>query len=374
MTDHPAHLIPFDQLLSQLREAVARKEVSERVGPGSLRLFSYTKQTTAEKNWTPITMMARGLVLDVDAREIVATPFPKFFNWLERPGDTVPDEPFEVTEKLDGSLIILFWWKDKWYAVTRGSFESSQAKWAQAWIDERDLSPLQRGVTYLCEAIYPENQIVVSYTRSGLEFLAAYDETGRELRRDQLEFTAQRLGWNVARSRGFRSISDLLAHTKTLGRNEEGFVLRFKSGLRLKFKGEEYLRMHRLASRCTPLGVWAMIEAKDDLDVVRAGLPEEFWDDYDRICYLLNKNIYDHWLRVEEINRHWKNLSDKEVAERLDQVDADVRPFVFARRKKGSILSDPKTRATLFRNLRPTGNVLEGYVPTGAVGKLEAAL
>jgi RNA ligase len=41
-----------------------------------------------------------------------------------------------------------------------------------------------------------------------------------------------------------------------LPRDREGFVVRFASGLRIKLKGEQYCRIHKLISRCTPLALW----------------------------------------------------------------------------------------------------------------------
>ncbi|MGL1080507.1 RNA ligase, partial [Vibrio parahaemolyticus] len=81
--------------------------------------------------WDPVTTAARGLILDLEDRRIVATPFPKFFNAGER-GEPIPDLPFIATEKLDGSLIIIFHHRGRWRTATKGAFASAQAQWAQA--------------------------------------------------------------------------------------------------------------------------------------------------------------------------------------------------------------------------------------------------
>jgi RNA ligase len=100
---------------------------------------------------------------------------------------------------------------------------------------------------------------------------------------DGLGATADPLGWPVARRHAFASFSELVEHARGLPKTEEGFVIRFVDGLRLKLKGDEYKRIHALISRCTPLAMWEAMQAGDDMQAIRRDLPEEFWDDFDAI-------------------------------------------------------------------------------------------
>ena len=47
----------------------------------------------------------------------------------------MPDLPFETMEKLDGSLIIIFHHNGRWRTATKGSFTSSQAQWAENFLE-----------------------------------------------------------------------------------------------------------------------------------------------------------------------------------------------------------------------------------------------
>ena len=49
-----------------------------------LSIYTYTQKTEIEKNWTPETLMSRGLVID-DSGRVVINCVPKFFN-LGQPG------------------------------------------------------------------------------------------------------------------------------------------------------------------------------------------------------------------------------------------------------------------------------------------------
>lgn len=340
------------------------RRVSGAVG---LQLYVYTPRCVYDDGWDEFTVMARGLILDEAAGQVIATPFPKFFNVGERRGE-VPDLPFEAFEKLDGSLIIAFHYEGSWRAATKGAFDSEQAVWAHTRFDAADLSPLTPGTTYLFEAVYPENRIVVRYPEPALVMLSAYGGDGRELTYDEVVATCRALGWRAARRHEFGSIADMVGHAATLPRDDEGFVIRFGNGLRLKLKRAEYRRIHALISRCTPLAMWEAMAAGDDMNAIRRDLPGEFWTDFDDIVRLLTASIAAIEARVAEVAASVSHLSDKELGLSLNSLPADARPYLFSFRKLAAITG--KSRETLMRSIRPTGNVLAGYVPSYAMGRV----
>jgi RNA ligase len=365
---HPARQMPFPTLLVGLERARGLGFVHRRVNRAAgLQLFVYTPRCVYDDGWDEFTVMARGLILDEAAGQVVATPFPKFFNVGERRGD-VPDLPFEAFEKLDGSLIIAFHHAGSWLAATKGAFDSEQAVWAQTRFDATDLSALTPGTTYLFEAVYPENRIVVHYPEPALVMLSGYAGDGRELTYDEVLATCRALGWRAARRHEFATISDMVRHAATLPRDDEGFVIRFSDGLRLKLKGAEYRRIHALISRCTPLAMWEAMVAGDDMNAIRRDLPEEFWTDFDDIIRVLTASIATIEARVAEVAASVSHLTDKELGLSLNSLPTDAKPYLFGFRKSASITG--KSRESLMRSIRPTGNVLAGYVPSYAMGRV----
>ena len=365
---HPAHSVPFDELMRGLEGMREQRLVWVRTNPDGLKLYVYSDRCTYDGAWNVFTMAARGLVVDPVARRIVATPFPKFFNLGER-GEMLPDLSFETMEKLDGSLIIIFNHQDRWLAATKGAFDSSQAIWAQGRLDNVDLSALVPGTTYLAEAVYPENRIVVRYDHPALVMLAAYRADGIELPYDEVIDIADALNWPYATRRQFASVSDLLEHASTLPKTQEGFVLRFTDGLRLKIKGAEYRRLHALISRVTPLAVWEIMLA-DELGGVRQELPEEFWSDFDEIVALLTTRLDGIKNTTREACAAVARMSDKEIGLALGSLSEDARPFVFNYRRKGEDAFSGINRQKLFRMIRPDGNKLEGYTPSYAIARV----
>lgn len=367
---HSAHEVPFEMLWDNLQQHKSSGLVSESIKDG-LHLFNYTERCVYEKLWDRFTLIARGLILDPNNKQIVATPFPKFFNYGERV-EPLPDEPFDVFEKMDGSLIVLFFYHGKWQAATRGSFTSEQAAWAAKWIEQRDLSALDINATYLAEAIYPENRIVVRYDESGLVLLGGYDVNGHEIPYQQIVETACTLGWSVAARRSFGSLDELLAFTSTLPATQEGFVVRFQSGLRIKVKGAEYCRIHKLISRVTPLALWEAMMCGDDLEGIRREIPEEFWSDFDSIRSILQSQIDANIQEVSIVADELVGMTDKEVGLMMDQFSPIVRKMIFPYRNNGGNLMVGRTKEALYGFSRPKGNQLDGYVPSYLINRVLA--
>ena len=235
-----------------------------------LDIYTYTRSCQYEGRWNDVTTFCRGLIVDNVTDEVVARPLSKFFNYGEHGvreyAPPLELEPFEVYEKMDGSLAILFHYNEQWRAASKGSFISEQAQWAQKRIDERQQSlyVLSPGVTYCAEAIYPTNRIVVKYTQDDLVFLGAFKADGTEIPfRDVASLwplgsavaihKAPSLEWLLHRT----AINLHLNADETVsGTDAEGFVIRFRSGVRCKIKYAEFVRLHRILTGITERDVW----------------------------------------------------------------------------------------------------------------------
>lgn len=377
---HPARRVDYDTLLMTLDVEVESGRVATTID-GSLVLYKYTPECAFEKQWTWASRLARGLILDVETRRVIATPFPKFFNYGEgdtpsTPMDPLPDEPFEVTAKVDGSLAIIFHHDDRWRVATRGSFKSEQARWAEDWLYTHvDLSALLPGHTYLAEIVYAANRIVISYAFEGLVLLSAYNDDGHELGRPSLEWIAEHAGFRLVDVIAASNLDDLLTIAKQLPASDEGFVVRFQSGRRVKIKGDEYCRIHRLVSRVTPLAVWEMLVENDDIDKVAKQLPEEFLKDFDAIRDLLLDQFLVICNAIEDAVRLTRHMDDKTLGLWLPTqatYPSNVAKWIFPARKKNLLIAVHRAgdlRRRVFETFRPTGNRLEGYTPSSAMNR-----
>jgi RNA ligase len=373
MLRHRAREIPFQDLESELEDRVRRGLSYKKTAPWNeqLALYTYTKDTVFEKAWDDITVLCRGLIVDHVRGTVVATPFPKFFNLGELQLSQVPDLPFTAREKVDGSLIILAHDGTNWFTATKGSFISDQAKWAAQWLWENcnDIDVLDKTSTYLFEAVYPENRIVVKYDKPELVFLGGYDDEGYEFL--DIEAEAEKLGIRAATYVEFDTLDEAAAHSKTLPGTHEGYIIRFYDGTRIKLKGDEYCRLHRLISRITPLAIWDLLRANELTDAVIKDIPEEFRADFDQIVTIIRTRVMGIVGIVARECSAIKHLSDKEVGLHIQNYPESIRRFIFPFRKcNGQIPPGSTLWEGIFRAVRPTANKLEGYVPSNSMNRV----
>ena len=256
-----------------------------------LTIWNYTEEVQYESLWDEVTLATRGLVTDSSGR-VVARPFKKFFN-LEETKHT-PTQDFEVFEKMDGSLGIVFLWEGRVVYATRGSFASDQAKWMAMWANRYNFSEvLAEGYTYLFEIIYPENMIVVNYGgESRLVLLGVIKtDTGEEISWDELSTFE---GWDLVER--YDGISDYNLLKGMVKSNREGFVVRFSNGSRVKIKGEEYLRLHRIMTNLSTTAIWEVLSGGGDILSTLVDVPDEF---YDKIHQYSNK-LVDKYNKIED--------------------------------------------------------------------------
>lgn len=264
-------------------------------------IYNYTNQAVFDRVWErwPIVKKCRGLILDGKGN-IIARPFEKFFNYEEYNGQIPDFFDFEVYEKLDGSLGILYHIDKTPYIATRGSFTSSQAieatkilheKWKRTFFDPR--------ITFLFEIIYPENRIVVHYgDRRELVLLAGiYKHTGFDVDYNDLQKCC--MFWNMPLVKNYGTGTDLQKLREIQEENKEGFVIKFNTGLRIKMKFEEYVRLHRIVTGVSSKSIWELLSNGHELDEVINNVPDEFFDWVRKV----ENDLKDKFKEIEEYCR-----------------------------------------------------------------------
>jgi RNA ligase len=239
-----------------------------------LSIYNYTEKAQYESVWNAVTLACRGLIVDADGG-VLARPFRKFFNHGQ-PGAPALDlsAPAVVTDKLDGSLGILYPTPDGHAVATRGSFASDQALHAtEVWRTQyADRFQPPAGHTLLFEIVYPGNRIVVDYgDLDDLVLLGVVEVvTGRSI-------PVAEAGWPgpIAELFGFASLAEAL--TAEPRPNCEGLVVHLvDNDERIKLKQEDYVALHRIVTGLTARTVWQhLVEGKELADLVEP-LPDEF--------------------------------------------------------------------------------------------------
>jgi T4 RnlA family RNA ligase len=242
-----------------------------------LTIWNYTPKVQYERLWDDITLQCRGLVTNSEGK-IIARPFKKFFNYEEHKPEDIPNEDYVVYEKLDGSLGILFNYKNEWILATRGSFTSPQAIKGKEILERHDISAWRKDNTYLFEIIYPENRIVVDYgDEEKLVVIGGiHTETSEEIPDSSL-FWTQDSGFEVVTTyKTWGEGYDLLK--EEISKDKEGYVIRFKNGFRMKIKGEEYVRLHRILTNISNRDIWEYLKENKSFNDIIDKVPDEFYE------------------------------------------------------------------------------------------------
>ena len=328
----------------------------KRIEKGRLSLYNYTDRCVFTGNWNFHTRLSRGLVLDADG-SIVARPFPKFFNLNERPEtrlEALPSETPELSDKLDGSLVIVFWNPEtgEWDCCTRGSWDNDQVRsvkerWLPAMVRKGGMIP---GRTYLLELVAPWNRIVILYSTERLVLVGAVENvSGADSSYAHLLETAVGLGVGVVVFR-MRLVSDVDLEDSSIV-NEEGFVARWPGGFRVKLKYAQYLQLHKILTGLSTMGIWESLASGKPISLER--VPDEFhrWFDAEQA------KLREKYRRVEDLARfayhdalpHYKDGSRKSFADFVRGFEPTVRSCCFR------MLDQRPYDDVIWKSIRPRG-------------------
>lgn len=263
-----------------------------------LRVLTYSKTAQIAGRWNDATTQARGLIIraekeDLSDAVVIERPWRKFFTLSQMTGsdgkaawalgdeedgpqnmalasvDSLDfDAPAEVTDKMDGSLGILYHAPDGQLAfATKGSFASDQAVAYTKLLRENKkfydaAEALKREnptTTFLFELVGRENQIVLAYEEDDITFTGAVErDTGMyRSTQDYKHIWNEAQGLHAAETMQASSLREALALPDR--ENREGVVVRIasddpKKQTLVKFKQDDYLRLHRMLSTVSKAG------------------------------------------------------------------------------------------------------------------------
>lgn len=242
-------------------------------------------------------------------------------------------DQFEVFEKLDGSLILVFWYAGEMVVASRGSFTSPYALEAKRLLN--DVYPAFQAFAYAnttyCFELIGFEQIVVSYPEPDLIL------TGRfELQFDgwhEVElFTLESL--YLSKVKLVRKYSGLdWKNIKQLNwKNSEGFVVRFSNGQRCKIKFEDYIKLHRQMTNLSTTSIWKALSEGEPVSSILNDVPDEFYDkvhDFENMLIQQYQKISTiHHIMFQGLEIKGYTKVRKEFAEKVNQLVHPELPLI----------------------------------------------
>lgn len=206
----------------------------------------------------PLVQEARGIILDTEKKEVVCWPFRKFGNHYEHYADPIDWSQAQVLEKVDGSIIKLWYDRKKpgWQFSTNAMLRSEHAP-----VDEFSLNSfyhlicradnfgdipfdsLDKDTTYIFELVSPSSQVVVPYETTTLYHIGTRNNlTGQESDPD--------IGIRKPKKYPIHSLGECVETAVRLNQTEviqaEGFVVVDGNWNRVKVKSPDYIARHQL--------------------------------------------------------------------------------------------------------------------------------
>ena len=291
----------------------------------------------------PIVRECRGVIINLNDMRVVCRRFDKFFNASE-PNAAELSGLIRAEEKIDGSIIGV--WRDRmgaWRVSTNGMIDASDADltlpidnvrtyrdlFDEAWRNQVGNSfsilDLYKGYTMIFELVSPSNRIVVPYKETALYFLGIRNNnTGEEISPIDERVADLKRYFPTPRIFDIHTIEDAKEVTKTLGADQEGFVLVDEHFNRVKVKGAEYLAMHLIRNNDLSLKSFLATVLNDTQDDLLAYFPE-----------------YTKY--IDDV----RNRLDNYIAE----VEADIAtaPFELDRKEFALAVKDKPNSAILFK-------------------------
>lgn len=249
----------------------------------------------------------RGLILDeADEWRIVAAPFWKFFNYGESNAAAIDWNTARVYEKLDGSLMSLYWYAGEWRVSSSGKPDASGPMGTLAgttmaecfWNTWRNLGyelpgSLWHGTTFMFEFMTPWNRVVVPHREARITLIGVR----RDCLAEDFPEHYKHWGWQIVPTYEIGTAEGVLEAAQELRPlDSEGYVVCDGAFSRVKVKSPAYVALHHLRDSFSQRRL---------VELVRAGEKDEFLTyfpefeaDYKRVSYewaeLLNLTEY-HW-------------------------------------------------------------------------------
>lgn len=283
----------------------------------------------------------RGLILDTSRDfEIVAMPYTKFFNHGEGLAARIDWNTASVQEKVDGSLIVMWWYNDSWNVSTSGTADAecdvgdfgmtfAELFWSTFAAQGLDLSKFDTRHCYMFELGTPHNRVVVRHAEPKLWLHGARNlDTLQELRLHALEPLCQ-----VVKQYPLTSLEACIAAAHELNPLEsEGYVVVDAAFNRIKVKSPAYLALHHAKDGLLSRKKMALVIREGEAAEFEAALVDfpELRGTFDELVEQYNKIVAaaeEHYAKIKHI------ADQKEFA--AIAVTTGVSSALFRMRKTG---------------------------------------
>lgn len=318
-------ILAHDNWRELLADAPYNLKISEDDG---YVLFKYN-QIASDFN-EEICKEARGLILDTqDNFRVVRYAFKKFFNVDEGFAARLDWDTAVATEKIDGSIMSVWFARGKWHLSTNGTINAFKAELNGVGPYKtfgelfESVLPLSRfsefsnilaHQCYTFELVSPYNKVVINYPETKVYLLSIRNmNTLVEHPLDEVAEFANRFNFTMPQFYYMNDEAGFRRLVEQMPEGHEGIVVRDENGERVKIKTLLYFEMHRAKNN-------GVITLERIVDLIRANDHYEFlsyFPEYQPVFDDVKRQIDHSEVVIEKVRQdvaEWKN-NNKDVYE-----------------------------------------------------------
>lgn len=239
---------------------------------------------------------ARGLILDTqDNYRVVRYAFRKFFNIDEGYTDKIDWNTAVASEKIDGSIMSVWFARGQWHLSTNGTIDAFKAElngvgpyknFGELFESVLPLSTFEYYHKRRCwtfELVSPYNKIVIDYPKTKVYLLSVRNmDTLEELDLDAVEMIADANGLVAPQRYDLNNEEDYRKLVDSMPEGHEGIVVRDADGHRVKIKTLLYFQMHKAKNN-------GVITLERIVDLIRSNDHHEFLSYFPEYTDTFNK-------------------------------------------------------------------------------------
>lgn len=359
--NYPSDSNILREMVSKLKDDIKKKEYSDWLNTlkitqnGCRILLHYDLLASAHEMWNDINSInieARSIYIDLDKEDIILCPMPKFFNIDEIPenkSDIIFEKikkvnMFEVSDKLDGSNQNATFYDGK--IILCGSTACDPNK---SWRIVEGYKLMDNNIGYfnmlrdnpnkifIFEFIHPEDNHIVYYNenKTGLYLLCIRDNfTGEISSYKDANLIAKKYGILFVDIENY-SLEELLSlRDKFSANDKEGWVLNI-DGYRVKFKTEDYLKMHKCLSNKSVSKILIQEIANNTFDDFISCVPLSSKEKILNLSEEIFSYINNEKARIYKLYEDIKDIeNNKDFAFKVQEViPKEYRSFIFELRQ-----------------------------------------
>lgn len=266
-----------------------------------------------------LVQQCRGIILDeANNWKIVSYPYDKFFNYGESYAPKLDWDTAKVYEKLDGSLMTLYYYQGEWRVQSSGMADAagevhgfgytfSQLFW-KVWQDNDYQLPAETNCCFMFELMTPYNRIVVRQNSNSLVLHGVRDRLNQK--ESQPGNWANKYNWQVVEIYPLQTLEEIIELTNNLDPMEsEGYIVCDAQFNRIKIKSPNYVAISHVRGG---------FSSRKILEIVVTNEGEEFlnyYPEWQKLYQQIEAKYNELVQRIEEEYRQYQNLpTQKEFA------------------------------------------------------------